>query len=403
MKLSLKIKDMKFKAFKHKIHSVLLVALFMGLLSSCNKELPQPEPITFPQPSGPSIADVISDPSYSILKAAVTKANLTGLLSDKTKVFTFFAPDDAAMQLSGIPSAAALAFFRPGQLDTLIRYNLIGGIAYTSSNIPPTFPNLYLQSNFMLSPPSASLPPGLRMPIFPSKNGSRLFVNNIPVTQADIQAANGVVHKVAAVVMPPSQMLWDRINTDPNLTYMKAAIQRADEAANGALQAALKNPAANLTVFAPTDAAFQQLLTAQITLALIGQGMDAATAAATAAALASTPAVFQNPAVASVLTAQMVQGIVVYHIFGNRAFSVNFPATATSFPTLLNSAIPAHPGLSLQATMGMAGVTAATVKGVANPVASNVLINPTPAPGGTSDQLYINGTLHEIDQVLLPQ
>ncbi|MCC7401946.1 MAG: fasciclin domain-containing protein [Chitinophagaceae bacterium] len=394
---------MKLKLYNRMIKSILAAVLFISMLSSCNKELPVAQPILFPPPSGSSISDILSDPNYSILKAAVTRANLTSLLSDQTKVFTFFAPDNAAMQLSGIPSAAAINLIRPGQLDTLLRYNLIGGQKYTSANISSAFPNMYLQSSFILSPPSASLPPGLRMPIFPAKNGVGMFVNNIPVTQADIPAANGVIHKVAAVVMPPSQFLWDRISADPNLTYLKAAIQRADEAANGALQAALKNPAANLTVFAPTNTAFQQLLTAQITLALIGQGMDPGTAAATATALASSPAVFQNPAVASVLTAQTVQGIVVYHILGQRAFSVNFPLTATSYPTLLNSAIPAHPGVALQATFGTLGVTAATVKGLGNATASNVMINPTPAPGGTSDQHYINGTMHIIDQVLLPQ
>jgi uncharacterized surface protein with fasciclin (FAS1) repeats len=327
------------------------------------------------------------------------------LLSDKSKVFTFFAPDNAAMQLSGIPNEAAVNFFRVGQLDTLLKYHLIGGQKYTSSTISTTFPNLYLQSSFILAPPSTALPPGLRMPIFPSKNGFGLFVNNIPVTQADIQAANGVVHKVAAVLLPPSQYLWDRINTDPNLTYLKAAIQRADSgvAASSTLQAALQNPAANLTIFAPTNTAFQQILTGQITLALIGQGMDPTTASATATALASSPTVFQNPALYSVLTAQVVQGIVVYHILGQRAFTVNLPTTATFYPTLLNTAITSHPGVSLKATFGLTGVTAATVQGVGNATASNFLINPTPAPGGTSDQHYINGTIHEIDQVLLPQ
>jgi uncharacterized surface protein with fasciclin (FAS1) repeats len=131
--------------------------------------------------------------------------------------------------------------------------------------------------------------------------------------------------------------------------------------------------------------------------------MDQATAQATATVLASSPTVFQNPALYSVLTAQVVQGIVVYHILGNRAFSVNLPTTATNYPTLLNTAIPAHPGVSVQATFGLTGVTAATVQGLGNATASNILINPTPAPCGTSDQHYINGTIHEIDQVLLPQ
>ena len=103
------------------------------------------------------------------------------------------------------------------------------------------------------------------------------------------------------------------------------------------------------------------------------------------------------------LTPTTVKGIVVYHILGNRAFSVNLPTTAANYPTLLNGAIAAHPGVGLQATFGPTGVTGATVKGAANTTASNVVINPTPAPGGTSDQHYINGVIHKIDQVLRPQ
>jgi len=54
---------------------------------------------------------------------------------------------------------------------------------------------------------------------------------------------------------------------------------------------------------------------------------------------------------------------------------------------------------------GPTTITSATVKGVgaANTTASNIAINPTPDPNGTSDQHFINGTLHKIDQVLFPQ
>jgi uncharacterized surface protein with fasciclin (FAS1) repeats len=295
---------------------------------------------------------------------------------------------------------------RPGQVDTLLRYHLIGGQKFTTANIRDTFPNLYLQSMFVLQAPSASLPPGLRMPIFPSRRGSNLFVNNIPVTAAGVEAANGIVYRVPALLLPPQRTLWDRINVDADMTYLKAAIQRADSgtAAASTLQSALQNPAANLTVFAPTNLAFQQLLTGQITQALIAQGMDPATAGATAAALASSPSVFSNPALSSVLTPTAVRGLVVYHLLGVRAFIVNLPTAATAQRTLLNTAIPTHPGVTLLMTPG--SPTTATVRGVANPSASNILINPTPdaAPTpGSSDQHFINGVLHKIDQVLRPQ
>jgi uncharacterized surface protein with fasciclin (FAS1) repeats len=243
------------------------------------------------------------------------------------------------------------------------------------------------------------------MSVFPSRRDAGAWVNNVPILATDAQASNGVVHRVAALVMPAAaQMLWNRINTDPNLTYLRAAILRADQATPSPnLVAALSNGGANLTVFAPSDAAFRGVLTLQITGALMGMGVPQATAQAQATALASTPDVFTNPQLAGVLTSTVVQGLVVYHLLGTRAFSVNLPPTATTVRTLLNNAVPTHPGVTVQATFGPGGVTAATVKGAANPTASNIAINPTPAPGGTSDQNYINGILHVIDQVLLPQ
>lgn len=394
---------------------LLLALAIAGVFASCNKELPEATPIVQPTPTGNSILETINnDATYSILKAAIARAslfnsttgNLTTILGDKTNVFTFFALDDAAFQASGIPSAAAIATLRTGFLDTLIKYHLVGGQTFASGAIPTTFPfNLYLQSMLLLQAPSAALPPGYRMPIFPGKGNGAMYVNNIPVKQADITVANGIIHKPALIVAPPSQLLWDRINVDADMTYLKAAIIRADSGvvAPNRLQDALANAAANLTVFAPTNASFQTLLTGQITLALIAMGVDPATAATQAALLASTPAVFTTPSLYPVLTPTVVKGIIVYHLLGVRAFTVNMPVVAAAVPTLLNTAIPSHPGVTLKATFTGPSVTAATVKGAANPTASNILINPTPAPNGTSDQHYINGVLHKIDQVLRPQ
>lgn len=385
-------------------------ALFAGaaaLVTACNKDLPDATPIARPTPTGQSIATLINtDPEFSTLRAAVTRAgaSLSTTLADSTGTFTVFAPTNAAFQASGI-STAVINALRPGQVDTLLRYHIIGGQNYTPTALAETFPNLQAPSLFVLAPPSATLPPGLRMSLFPSRRGNNIFVNNIPVVSANISASNGTVYKVPFVVAPPTQFLWDRIDNDADFTFLKAAIQRADSgtAAASTLQAALQNPAASLTVFAPSNAAFQALLTGQITMALMAQGMDQANAAGTAAALAANPAVFSNTALFPVLTAQVVKAVVVYHLLGKRAFSINLPATATNVPTLLNSAVATHPGVTLQATLTPMGVTAATVKGLANPAPANIQINPTPSPGGTSDQHYINGVLHKIDQVLRPQ
>ena len=80
--------------------------------------------------------------------------------------------------------------------------------------------------------------------------------------------------------------------------------------------------------------------------------------------------------------------------------------TETAVKTLLNSGIAVHPGVIVKATFvspfpGVSVVAAATVKGAANSTASNILISSTPP--FTSDIHQINGVIHKIDQVLLPQ
>jgi hypothetical protein len=202
--------------------------------------------------------------------------------------------------------------------------------------------------------------------------------------------------------------MWERINTDADLTILKAAIIRADSGiaptTSASLIWALSNFGPNLTVFAPNNQALKNGISFLTSGAIPPTAPDA---------------VFIGFLGSNSITTLTVKGLIVYHILGSGAFLNNLPTTAASFPTLLNSAVPTHPGISLKCTLSPTlGVTAATCKGVINPTASNVLINPTPdalasygatPPAspityiGTSDQFYINGTLHKIDQVMLPQ
>jgi uncharacterized surface protein with fasciclin (FAS1) repeats len=165
----------------------------------------------------------------------------------------------------------------------------------------------------------------------------------------------------------------------------------------------------DFTVFAPVDTAFQKTLTGLIVQGLIAQGLPIQVALPLATQLASTPNVFNNPALASALSPTNVKGILVYHVLGKRAYTNNFPTTETAVPTLLNSGLPSHPGLKIKSTFTSPNpfVTAATVKDVYNnSPAANIILNAsplTPDPIGTSDQNFVNGVLHKIDKVLLPQ
>ena len=413
------------------------------LFASCNKDVQQfAIPPAAPAASSLTIDSIIkANPNDSLFYRLILRANASGLnfsnLLKNTAVnnqYTVFAVDNNGMK--AFVNAATRGFIPLSANDTvfarfisgigaptlpvasaagIVSYNIIPQ-KYDTASIPNVFPNFPVGTSIF---PSQAAP-FLTFRIFPSKRPGILRVNTLPMTTPlNVQAVNGIIHHVASIVAPPSATpgatyLWDRINTDvtisSGLTYLRAAIIRADSASNGggaarpgALEAALTNAAANLTVFAPTDTVFRATLTALITQGLIKQGVDPITAAAQAAFLASTPAVFSNPLLFGTLSATAVRGILVYHLFSNTAFTANFPTTPTRYPTLLNTAIAAHPGLELNATFTGAFASSATVKGLGNATAANIIINGTPAPNGSSDQFYINGTLHKINQVLLPQ
>lgn len=393
-----------------------LVAVFLA--SSCNKDVGQFPEVIPPGPnSGPGLATVVAgNAGYSLYSAIILKAGMTATLNDSSRTLTMYVPVNAAVKQAitamtagavpaNAPDAVYLAFingtnFTQETAAAIVRYNTLPQkIDYTA--LPSTFPNFQYPSLFNPKPELSAI---LRLTTFPSKiNGN--FVNNVPVISQAIQAGNGVIYETGALVAPPQHYLWDRISTDPNLTYLKAAIARADEGAlpGTTLAGYLQNIGANFTVLAPTDAAFKTMLTGLIYQSLIKQGVPATTAMAQATALASTPDVFTNAALASVLTPTTVKGIVVYHIINSRAFLNNFPAAQTNYPTLLNGAVTSHPGVGLKVTMSGVMAASATVKGAVNATPANIVINPTPEPGGSSDQHYLNGVLHKIDQVLLPQ
>jgi uncharacterized surface protein with fasciclin (FAS1) repeats len=394
-----------FNTIKMASSLVLSTCLF---LSACNKAPLDPDPLKSPvQEQTPTLATLLDNADFSFLKAAVEKAGLLPNLSSTTARYTVFAPNNAAFILSGIPSAAVINSLPAATVAALVSYHVIPQ-TIPAASISSDFPNFEYPTILNPTFGTAAFNPLVRLTTYPSRRGSAAWVNNVPVTEVNINAVNGVLHKVYTLISPPSKYLWDSISVSSDLTYLKAAIIRADSgvAPAGQLQTALKSFGVNLTVLAPTNLAFKTLLTGAIYQSLVLQGMPGATAYPTAQYLASTPDVFSNPALFGALSAQTVKGIVVYHILGTsipgiRVFSVNLPTTATPIKTLLNGAIAAHPGLLAQATFAGPFVGAATFKGAANTTASNVVINPL-NPFAT-DQNFINGVIMKIDQVLLPQ
>lgn len=343
------------------ILSVGMVAIMLVVLTaSCNKNTPEAVPNRFYLQGGNTIGDIINtDPNYSILKAAVTKAGLLADLSDRNKVFTVFAPNDAAFNISGIP-AAAINVLPATTIASILQYHIIPGKKLVAAEIPTSFPNTQFVTSFIIPAPNTN--PLVRFSTFVARGASGAFVNNIPITATDIDAANGVMHRIFAVTAPPTRVLLDTIARDADLQYLVAAVLAADAGVPSGqrFQDYLVNPLANFTVMAPTNQAFNNLF-----------------------AVLGLP---QSPASFALLPATTVRGILAYHVLLARAFSPNLPATPTPVPTLLSASLPVAPPLTFDATQG--------VKGFKNPIYSKIT---------ATDRHAINGVYHKIDMVLLPQ
>lgn len=393
-------------------------------MASCNKPLPAATPIEYPSVnnSETSIGQMIStDTSYSFFAAAAAKTGQLAQLNADSTEFTVFLPTNNAFRVSGIPSIDALNTLPVQSLGGIVGYAIIPGKQYlsadiTTGGITPTKPNEQLPTSITIGQlPGTSLP--LKLTTFPSVSGSAFYDNNIPVTKPDIKLKNGVIHEMAALVAPPSQVLKEAIYSNPDLTFFKAAIARADSGQTGLsrLDSLLGYPVTNMTVLAPNNAAFQTLIFGTAYSFLLQSGYDQATAYQQATALSSSPSVFSNPMLYGVLPASAVQGILAYHFLATynpndtafepniRVFSNNFPTTPALYTTMVNRGYAAHPGVMAQATFTGPFVTGLTFNGLGTFPPGGAPFSGVPAKAISLDKHAVNGVYYVIDKVLLPQ
>ncbi|MBU6159466.1 MAG: fasciclin domain-containing protein [Bacteroidetes bacterium] len=411
---------MKNGFLKNKVAMMALV-LSLSILIACNKNVDDPVPNTVVAPTGKTIGQLLGENSdYSLLAALVEKAGLKNAVLDSSKSFTVFAPNNNAIKqavsiLSGgqlstnDPDAKFLGFFSIADANTslllsrVVNYHVIPGLKIKAGALSDTFPNIQLPTNFIIPEPNTN--PLVRFSIFVARRQNAAWVNNIPVTLPDLAvASNGVIHGIPAVLLPPNQLMGDAIKNDPELSYLRAAVARADSGLDvkksPSFQYALSEPLASITVFAPKDDAFRTILTTLIKQALMKQGADEPTASLTASFFAATPDVFSNQALYPVLSANVVRALVAYHILGKRCFANNFPTTPDLFKTLLNlnSLTAAHPGVSVSSSFTGPFATGLKVKGTLNPSDASA----APTATGAVENHTVNGVYYKIDQVLIP-
>lgn len=400
--------------------SFIVVAVF--IVASCNKDLPKATPIIYPPAnnSTTSIGTLIStDTSFSFFKAAATKVGMLASLNDSTKVFTVFLPNNAAFRVSGIPSVGVVNSLPLSVLGGIVDYAILPGEQYTSTTIPTVFPNIQLPTAVY----SGSTLPGttlkFNLTTFPSVRSNGFWDNNIPVIMPDIKMQNGTIHLVVGIVAPPSVVLKDALYNNPNLTYFKAAIARADSGQTGLnrFDSLLNYAVTNMTVLAPNDAAFQTLIFGLVygnVLALTG---DPAIANAQATmAVAAGPAFLSTNNVSTAL----IRGVMAYHFLATinpedgqyepnvRVFSVNFSPTPSLVTTLVNSSFAPHPGILVSPTFTTLGTNISIVSdlkftGLGTFPPGGAPFSGAPATAVSLDNHAVNGVYYVIDQVLLPQ
>lgn len=280
---------------------------------------------------GTVVAPAYFNKNFTTLIAAVKAASpsiLTTLLNSSDK--TLFAPTNAAFAAAGITTLPNQA-----TLDAVLGYHVIGSEV--------------LSTNIAAGSSSATT---LNGKIYLSKGAAGVFINgSSKVTTADITASNGVVHVIDRTLLPPAKTIAEIVTeyatatSGAQFTKLLQALQRTSgQGANDLVAAA--SAAGDLTVFAPTDAAFDAL------------GVNLATVDLTA-----------------------LTNILKHHIVGARVFSSDL--STGSVGTLYNNV--AINATALTVTGAKTGETGANLQ----PALLNIHAT--------------NGVIHVIDKVLLPE
>jgi uncharacterized surface protein with fasciclin (FAS1) repeats len=185
---------------------------------------------------------ILKGVGYSTLEALVGKANLAITL-DGTGPFTVFAPDDSAFAASGI-TLSFINSLSQQQAQTILLYHTLNSKVLVAD---------------LSAGPNAKVTTFSGDSIFVTKNTSGVYINGVKLIQNDIVVDNGIIHKIERALNPPAGIITQTVIVS-GLDSLAKAIARATNDTTGS--SALTNVlnAATITMFAPTDSAFINLL-----------------------------------------------------------------------------------------------------------------------------------------------
>ncbi|MGC9342885.1 MAG: fasciclin domain-containing protein, partial [Bacteroidales bacterium] len=190
--------------------------------------------VLVPEMMPATVVDIIVNSEvHETLEAAVIAADLVETLQGEGP-FTVFAPTDDAFAALPEGTLDALLADPSGDLTDILLYHVVAGKAMSTDLSDGQEIETVLEQNITVT-----------------INNDGVFINDAQVTVADIEAGNGVVHVIDAVLMPElmPETVVDIIVASEDHETLEAAVIAAN------LVETLQGDGP-FTVFAPTDDAF---------------------------------------------------------------------------------------------------------------------------------------------------
>ncbi|MFI5193576.1 MAG: fasciclin domain-containing protein [Chitinophagales bacterium] len=295
---------------------------------SCNKNTPNS--INYKTSTVSWILANGSNTTY--FETAVQQAGLDTIFNGAGP-FTVFVPTNDAFSQAGI-SQAAIGAYSQDQAKNLVLYHTVAGAALTASSFIGARESKIIMAN--------------GDSVFVSGDSNRLFVNGVQVISSDLRAANGVLHALQNVLIPPAKNLLDLVNADTSLSLLSSALQLATAAPDS-----LTNDLASagpFSFFAPDNDAFRKLG-------------------------------YNSPQDLSTANTDSLRLLILSHLVPQRLFTYDIPDSST-LQTVNDSTL----------YFNLSGIAAKVQIRGHDSFANVVSVN----------QMAINGVLFKIDEVLAP-
>lgn len=225
---------------KHNIlkSALLGLTLFTLVFTACTNDDEDESTTPTPTATSKSIYEIAkADTSFSYLVAALDKAGLNSVLSG-TGTFTVFAPNNNAFRKEGITmeDINTAAGEDLEDLKEVLLYHVLGAKVKSTQVTNGYVSTLALVNGNGLSLRTATNPVTLN--------------NESKVLTADIEASNGILHVIDMILIP--QSIVDIALNNPAFSSLVGAVVKAE------LVEVLEDRT-TATVFAPTDAAFNDI------------------------------------------------------------------------------------------------------------------------------------------------